>query len=219
MRLVAWTIFVGLSAAFISAPLHAQSFDDDLKVYAVSVIDLLPFKTPLSGYGIYLGKGAFITAAHVVGRWSLFINPRLLIAGQEIPAKVVKRGSFEQTDLALLTVDETLLPVSLLLRRNPLCKLPPMIGANVIIVYPERTARSRVISPKVILPASRTRFGSLINDVQVSGSGAFDAEKKCLLGIMSASVSMHDYRGQNGRAGYFVPASKIAEFLPAEFRF
>jgi hypothetical protein len=219
MRLAAWFIFIVISAAFVSTPLHAQTFDDSLEVYAVSVIDRIPFKTPLSGYGIYLGKGAFITAAHVVGRWSLFINPRLLIGDQEIAAKVVKKGSFEQTDLALLTVDETLLPVSLLLRRNPLCKLPPMIGANVIIAYPDRTVRSQVISPKVILPGSGTRFGSLINDAQVSGSGAFDAEKKCLLGIMSAAVSTHDFRGQNRRAGVFVPASKIAEFLPAEFRF
>jgi hypothetical protein len=210
MRLAAWFIFFVLSAAFVPAPLHAQSSDDDLKVYAVGIYNVVPLKTPFSGFGIYLGNGAFITAAHVVGRWSIFLNPRILIAGKELPAEVMKKGSFEQTDLALLSVDETLLPVSLLLRRNPLCKRPPAAGASVIVVYPERTVRSQIIW---------TRFGSLIKDAQGSGSGVFDAERKCLLGIMSAAVSAHDNRGQSERLGYFVPASKIADFLPAEFRF
>ena len=192
--------------------------DDDLKVYATSIINIAPFRRPISGYGVYLGQGAFLTAAHVVGHWSLFINPRILIGDQELSATVTKRGSFEQTDLALLAVDEKLLPVSLRLRRNPLCKMPLYVGTKVAVVYPERTVRSQIISPALVSRENRIRFGSLINDVQVSGAGAFVAERHCLLGIMSASVPTN-YRGQDGRAGYFVPASKIAEFLPAELRF
>ncbi len=97
------------------------------------------FKEPFTGYGIYLGQGAVITAAHVLGRWPYFIsNPRVLIAGQELPAKVIRTGSPGTTDLAILSVDETRLPVSLRLRRNPLCKEPPQAGENVIVVVPGR---------------------------------------------------------------------------------
>jgi hypothetical protein len=218
MRLAAWFSFI-MAAAFVSVPVHAQNPDDDLRVYAVSVINTTPFKRPFSGYGIYLGQGAVITAAHVVGHWALFTNPRILIARQELPAKVIKKGSFEQTDLALLSVDEASLPVSLRLRRSPLCKALPNVGSNVVVVYPERTVRSRIFSPQLIAPIYRTRFNTLIRDVQGSGSGAFDVERKCLLGIMSASVPTYSYRGQNSRAEYFVPESKIADFIPAELRF
>ena len=211
--------FIIAGAAFVSVPAQAQNPDDDLETYAVSVIHTTPFKGPFSGYGVYLGDGAVITAAHVVGHWPLFAYPGIVIAGQELPAKVIKKGSFEQTDLALLSVDETLLPVSLRLRRNPLCKMPPYVGTNVNVAYPDRTVRSRIISPWLVAPQDRTRFSTLINDVQGSGSGAFHAERKCLLGIMSASVPIYHYRGQSGRAGYFVPASTIADFIPAEFRF
>ncbi len=192
MRLAAWFSFIIMVAAVASVPVHAQDPDDDLRVYAVRVINTSPFK-PFSGYGIYLGHGAVITAAHVVGRWALFANPRIIIAGQDLPANIVKKGSFEQTDLALLSVDEASLPVSLRLRRNPLCKAFPNVGSNVIVVYPERTVRSRIFSPQLVAPIYRTRFNTLIRDVQGSGSGAFDAERKCLLGIMSASVPTYSY--------------------------
>jgi len=218
MLLATW-VALAILATSIAEPVHAQSSDDNLKIYAVSIKNAVPFKMPFSGFGIYLGRGAFITAAHVVGHWSVFSAPRIIIAGQELLAKVVTKGSFEKTDLALLAVDEKLLPISLLLRRNPLCKSPPAIGSNVIVVYPERTVRSYIISPKLISPENRARFGSIIKDVQGSGSGAFDAERKCLLGIMSAAVSINDYKGHSERAGNFVPASQIADFIPAEFRF
>src|SRR5450432_943958 len=99
MRLATWFCFVILMA-FLLKPVRAQNTDDNLKVYAVSVMDVVPFQRHVSGFGIYIGKGAFITAAHVVGYWSIFANPRLLIAGQEMAAKVIKKGSFEQIDLA-----------------------------------------------------------------------------------------------------------------------
>ena len=219
LRIAVWFAFVSLGLLFAATPTRAQSADDDLRVYAVSIVDVIPFRRHVSGYGVYLGNGAVLTAAHVVGRWSLLSAPRVLIAGQELLAKVEKKGSFEQTDLALLSVDETSLPVSMRLRRNPLCKKSPNVGTNVVVAYPDRTVRSEIISPTSIPPADRARFGTLINDVQVSGSGAFSDDLKCLLGIMSASVQTYNYRGQNRRAGYFVPAPKIADFIPAELRF
>jgi len=228
MRLVKLLIVV--AAALASVPAHAQSSDDDLRVYAVSVITVAPFKRPFSGYGIYLGQNAIITAAHVVGHWSLFTNPTIKIASQEIPAKVIKKGSFPELDLALLTVADAALPISLRLRRNPLCKTSPDVGRDVVVVYPERTVRSRIISAKVIAPQYRNHFGTLISEPQGSGSGVFDADKKCLLGIMSAAVTTLydvmstgvtrlDLQRQSGRVGYFVPASTIANFIPAHLRF
>jgi hypothetical protein len=207
---------------------EAQSSDDDLEVYAVNVVKTPPFEKQITGYGIYLGHGMIITAAHVVGHWPALTDPRVLIAGEDLPAKVIKEGSFEQTDLALLSVDKERLPVSLRLRRNPLCKEAPVVGTNVVIVYPERTVRSRIISPFMIAPQYQTRFGtSLINEAEGSGSGVFHADRRCLLGIISSKITKFKYRkvngrifiGDNGFAGHFVPASAIADFIPPELRF
>jgi hypothetical protein len=50
---------------------------------------------------------------------------------------------------------------------------------------------------------------------------------ECLLGIISRKVMKFDHRGghegivalPNGFAGYFVPASEIALFIPPKFQF
>ena len=147
----------------------------------------------------------------------------MLIAGQDLPAKVIKEGSPEQTDLALLSVDQERLPVSLRLRRNPLCKEPLQVGLDVIVAYPERTTRSQIISPLLIEPQYRMQYGTLINEAQASGSGVFLAERKCLLGIISKQFEKYPYQ-MNGRiivqasgfAGYFVPTFN---FMPPSFRF
>jgi hypothetical protein len=224
----AWFGFIIIAAACISVPVQAQSWDDDLEVYAVNVVKTPPLEKQFTGYGIYLGHGMVITAAHVVGHWPGITNPRVLIAGLDLPAKVIKEGSFEQTDLALLSVDMESLPISLRLRRNPLCKEPPGVGTNVVIVYPERTVRSRIISPFMIPPQYQAKFGTaLINEAEGSGSGVFYPERRCLLGIISSKITKFKYRKMNGRivienngfAGHFVPASAIADFIPPEFRF
>jgi hypothetical protein len=239
MRLAAWFGFIAIAAA--TAPLHAQSLDgslspdDSLRIYAVNVVHSRPFEEPFIGYGIYLGQGAVITAAHVVGRWPSFIsNPRVLIAGQELPAKIIKEGSFETIDLALLSVDEARLPVSLRLRRNPLCKEPPRAGEDVIVVLSYGTVRSRIIFPQLLPPRYRTNFNTFISDVPIaggSGSGVFRAERKCLLGILTSKIWEYNFRMENERivrdlarntvdiARHFVPTSTIVEFMPPEFRF
>src|SRR5262249_49155226 len=74
-----------------------------------------------SGAGIYLERGIFITAAHVIGRNSRATEPKILVAGIEYPSRILKQGSFETIDLTLLGVDEGQLPMRLRLRRNPLC--------------------------------------------------------------------------------------------------
>jgi hypothetical protein len=219
--------FVIMAAAYLLTPVHAQTSDDSLQIYAVSIIKTPPFQNKFVGDGIYLGQGFVITAAHVVGHWPFFTHPRVLISGQDLPAKVIKEGSFEQIDLALLSVEEDRLPISLRLRRNPLCKTSPKIGTEVVDVVPGETARSQTISPMLIAPELRNRFDTLISTAQGSGSGLFDAERKCLLGIVSAKVPKYKLQMRNGQivktpndfAGYFVPASQIANFIPSNFHF
>ena len=212
-----WLVILG-------SPVRAENADDSLLVYAVN-IHQTPMQTWGPGYGIYLGKGLFLTAAHVAGR-TWFTRPKVAIAGTEYPTKVIKAGDFETIDVTLLSVDESLLPSRLALRRNPLCAKPPWPGEPVITVVPEGTARSRIMSPQR-LPLSVRKFDTVISDVAEtgnSGSGVFDAEKKCLLGIMSRKISEYRTDRSTGKrelydmAKYFVPASVIAQFIPAELR-
>lgn len=201
----------------------AAGIDDSLLAYAVNV-----HRTPVQswpGYGIYFGKGLFITAAHVVGR-AWLTRPKVVIAGRQYPTRVVKEGSFEGTDLTLLSIEESLLPLRLRLRRNSLCKEPPWPGEQVVTVVPEGVARSYILPPSR-LPADVRKFSTVIADVAQtgnSGSGVFDAKKRCLLGIMSRKISQARIRPDTGKtemhdiAKYFVPASEIAAFLPVDYR-
>ena len=205
----------------------APSPDDSLRIYAVNFVKTRYFFRRWTGVGIYLGHGAVITAAHVVGRWPSLTNPRVLIAGQEIPVTVIRKGFVQRTDLALLSFDESRLPVSLRLRLNPVCKEPPRVGAEVVVAAPEGTVRSRIISPRLIVPEYRTRYATIIRNVPQasSGSGVFRASTRCLLGIISRKIQIQGRRSQNQHitrdefAKYFVPAATIAKFLPPEFRF
>ena len=208
----------------IAGPCSAKGPDDTLLAYAVH-IHRTPMQSWGPGAGIYLGKGLFITAAHVVGR-AWMTRPKVVIAGREYPTSTVKEGSLEGTDVTILSIDEELLPMRLRLRRNTLCKDPPKPGEQVVTVIPEGVARSHIIPPDRI-PAKVRRFGTAIADVANtgnSGSGVFDAQRKCLLGIMSRKISQSRTRADTGKtetydiAKYFVPASEIAGFLPAAVR-
>jgi len=214
---------------FSPVPCPAEPPDEALLAYAVNV-----HRTPMltwgsgsgSGYGIYLGRGVFITAAHVAGR-SWLTRPKIAIRGKEYPTRTIKEGSFEGTDLTLLAVEESLLPMSLRLRRNSLCSVPPWPGEEVVTIVPEAAVRSRVIAPQRLPPDVR-KFNTVIGDVANtgnSGSGVFDVRQRCLLGIMSRKISQTRTRPDTGKAEvhdiakYFVPASTIAAFMPAELRF
>ncbi len=215
-----------LGILILAAPLvaSAEDADNSLLLYAVSINQTEA--KGRSGTGIYLGKGLVLTASHVVGE-ALINRPHVTIAGQDLPARVVKQDTFERSDLALLAIDEGSLPTSLRLRRISLCQTPPWPGEDVITVIPEEAVHSHVMSP-VWLPLSARRFSTVISDVARtgnSGSGVFDARTKCLLGIMSRKISQTRTRQDTGSretydiAKYFVPASRIVEFMPAEFQF
>jgi hypothetical protein len=121
---------LNITAENVSTPVVSENADDFLKIYAVNVAHTPPFKSRFIGYGIYLGQGIVLTAAHVVGHWPGYAQPHVLIAGLDLPASVLKQGSPEHTDLALLSVDQERLPISLQLRRNPLCKEPLQVSAS-----------------------------------------------------------------------------------------
>jgi S1-C subfamily serine protease len=200
---------------------QAQPTDDSLRLYAVNIVQDPP--QSWTGYGVYLGKGLIITAAHVVGS-AAHTKPSVRIAGMDLPAKAIKESSYEWMDLTLLSIDEQKLPIYLRMRRMPLCEKAPWVGEPVIVAIPEGTARSRIMSPQLLPPAYRTRFSTVISDVATtgnSGSGVFDAGQKCLLGIMSRKIfTRADAESEpTDIAKYFVPASTITKFIPAEYRF
>jgi hypothetical protein len=203
---------------------HAQPTDDSLRIYAVDILHDPP--QPWTGYGIYLGRGLVITAAHVVGSAS-HSNPIVRIAGMDLPAKAIKEGSVDWMDLTLLSIDEKKLPIYLQMRRMPLCEKPPWAGEPVIVAIPEGTARSRIMSPQWLPTDVRTKFPTVISDVATtgnSGSGVFDAGHKCLLGIMSKKITVQHISAdketeQKDIAKYFVPASTIRAFIPTDYRF
>ena len=205
----------------------SQDVDESLRLYGVH-IDRTP-KQSWAGYGIYLGQGFVITAAHVIG-WAFWNKPRVEIAGKDLAATIVKEGSVNNVDVTLVSVDEHELPVSLRLRRMSLCQVPSFPGEGVIVVTPEGIARSQVMSPYLLPRDVAAKFSTVISDVATtgnSGSGVFDANRKCLLGIISRKISQIRLRQENGRtvredydiAKYFVPAPTIAEFMAPVHRF
>jgi len=208
-----WVILASRSAG-------AEDTDHSLLDYAVSINQSGQSR---SGTGVYFGDGLVLTASHVVGD-SLLHGPSVTIAGQQLPARIVKRESFEESDLALLSIDQQQLPAHLRQRRLSLCQTPPWPGEDVIVVVPEEAVHSHVISP-LWLPRHVRQYDTVINDVAKtgnSGSALFDAQKKCLLGIMSRKISQSFTSKDTGEtatvdiAKYFVSAAKIEKFLPAE---
>jgi hypothetical protein len=106
----------------------------------------------------------------------------------------------------------------------PLCERPRIVGAPVVVAIPEGTARSRIMSPLSLSPDARTKVSTVIGDVATtgnSGSGVFDAGRKCLLGIMSQKIIVNPIGGGEAKdiGKYFVPAAIIRAFIPTNYRF
>jgi Trypsin-like peptidase domain len=216
--------FAGLATLTGTA---AQPYEVDLKSFAVHVNRTQ--QQPWQGYGIYLGNGLILTAAHVPGNVA-DTKPHVVIAGEDLPASLVKQGDLEHVDLTLLSIDGTKLPIRLQMRRMPLCKRDPYAGESVVVATPEGTAPSTVL-PRQAIPAQvRGRFGTAIADVATtgnSGSGVFDAANQCLLGVISRKISVSrqgmklgaSVRTTQDIAKYFVPASDIKAFIPENVSF
>jgi Trypsin-like peptidase domain len=223
---VRYSIALCLVAAVL-APLvcaHADPADDSLRIYAVDIWQDPP-QSWGAGRGVYLGKGLVLTAQHVVGSVG-HTKPSVRIAGMDLPAKAIREGNVERVDLTLLSIDEQKLPIYLQMRRMPLCENHPWPGELVIVAIPEETARSHIMSPALLPFDIRRRFSTVISDVATtgnSGSGVFDANNKCLLGIMSQKIYVPPDKSNTGSeqdiAKYFVPASAIRAFIPTEYPF
>ena len=216
-----------IAAALLAGPVHSEDADDALRPYAIH-IDRTEGE-PLNGYGVYLGNGIAITAAHVVGGGDA-TKPQIKIAGERLPTKVVKDGHFNDVDLTVLSIDTRQLPESLASRHMRLCENPHGTGEPVIVATPDGVARSYIMSPSLLpsdLPAKFRTVISYVAETGNSGAGVFDANEKCLLGIISRKISVIQIKQMNGQvvrepvdiAKYFVPASEIAKFMPADVRF
>jgi Trypsin-like peptidase domain len=169
-----------------------------------------------SGSGIYLRSGLVITAAHLT---AIDANMRVRLLGVAMPAKVLKQGSTQDVDLSLLSIDEEKLPAGIKPPEIQLCEAPPWPGDPVIVVDAGRITRSRIVSPQVLPYPLRNKFSTLIGDVAGtgnSGSGVFEPNRKCLLGIMAKKFTSHTTRGDKDIAKYFVPAVAIRDFMSAE---
>ena len=214
-------------AAVLAGPARPRDTDDSLRVYAVHISRTLLHRW--SGNGVYLGGGIAITAAHVVAS-AIRSKPRVEIAGTNLPAEILREGDLNDVDLTLLSIDERQLPVSLGLRRMPLCQNSLWVSEPVIVATPEGVARSYIMSPRLLPPGVPVKLQTIIPylpETGNSGSGVFDANKKCLLGIISQKISRDPIRQKNALeigetydvAKYFVPAPTIANFIPPGVRF
>jgi hypothetical protein len=174
-----------------------------------------------TGSGVYLNSGLVITAAH---QTAIDAKMGVRIPGvvlPVLPAKVLKQGSSEDVDLSLLLVDEEKLLTSIRLPRMQLCEAPPWPGDPVIVVDAKRATESQIVPPQVLPFTLRTKFSTLIRDVATtgdSGSGVFDPNRKCLLGIISTKFTSHTTEGEKDMAKYFVTTVAIRDFMPVEFR-
>jgi hypothetical protein len=169
----------------------------------------------VSGSGVYLASGLIITAAHLT---ALDATMSVSIAGVVLPAKVLKQGLFEDVDLSVLSVEEGKLPATIGLIQMKLCEAPAWPGDPVIVVDAVKATRSHIISPEVLPYMLRNKFSTLIGDVATtgnSGSGVFDPNRKCLLGIMSRKFTSHATGRDKDVAKYFVPAGAIRDFMLA----
>lgn len=205
---------------------QSSSPDADLLIYAAHINRTPSQSWP--GFGMYLGNGLVLTAAHVPGNFA-DTKPRAIIAGKDLPTTLVKQGSLDGVDLTLLSVDPNALPVSMRMRRLPLCRRPASAGEAVVVVTPESAVRSRVLPPSAVPPDLRGRFATVIGDVAAtgnSGSGVLDAGRGCLLGIISRKISVTRRGVRPGApvktmdiAKYFVPADDIRAFIPTGVSF
>ncbi len=103
MRLALRFCFGLIAATVLTGPACPQDAAESLRLYAVHI-----FRSPKqfwTGYGVYLGNGYVITAAHVAGL-SLWSEVQVEIAGKNLAAKVIKRGQFHNVDLTVVSVDE-----------------------------------------------------------------------------------------------------------------
>jgi hypothetical protein len=165
-----------------------------------------------------------MTAAHVGGQ--LGERRSVDFGGRSVPGKWVKVGAFEQTDISILELDDVVLPNGFRsLRPLRLCDKPVRVGQSVLVVSPGNVSPARMLHVVYNGTVQNvSKYSLLVGDPETtgnSGSGVFDANERCLLGIVSAKITAHFQFVRNGETSteskvigkYFVPASEIRTFL------
>jgi hypothetical protein len=194
----------------------------NLAGYAVRVVRTVPEtvgKVAVTGNaGVYLGHGLVLTAAHVAGDPYSPLPLRVVAGDRILPAAFVRPGIFEKTDVSLLSVDtEGLPPAMRALSPLAMCHVPPEPGQVVVVAEARGTSVSQIVSPVILPPFIPSAFASLIRDVETtgnSGSGVFDEDTGCLMGIMSRKIEWENrYEQTKESVKYFVPAADIVQFL------
>jgi hypothetical protein len=198
-----------------SHSMYGETGDDSLRSSAVMIGH--------GGEGVYLGNGLVLTAAHVAGTKT---GEKLTVRFDndvELPATLIKGGSFEEVDLTFLLIDGSESPADIRSRHLAICKDEPQPEDAVVLVTSKGTSRSKIIYPAQLTPDSPRRI--LIAAVDTdgkSGSGVFDPRNKCLLGILSAKITVRPFGvpklGEKALGTYFVPAGTIENFIPSEYR-
>jgi hypothetical protein len=180
-----------------------------------------------TGDGIYLGRGLVLTAHHLTHP-VLLTHPTVAIADLILPAELRKQGDGVVVDLTLLQIDPQRLPAALQGHVVSLCPDAPHPGQTVITVSGLGIVHSNILDPELLPRGTPPQFLTVIREVEGagnSGSGVFDEETNCLLGIITRRIDRVETSqlkdGQLERvrepvAKYFEPASKIRNFLPQE---
>src|SRR5258708_6291349 len=73
----------------------------------------------------------------------------------------------------------------------------------------ERSVPHRLAAGAALYVANKVFYSNIIRDVAMTGnpgSGVFDPNHKCLLGIISGKFTSHTTEGDKEIANYFVPA-------------
>lgn len=178
-----------------------------------------------NGDGIYLGHGLVLTAHHLTHP-VLLTHPTATIGDLVLPAEPLKQGDGILVDLTLLQIAPQLVPAALQGEMVSLCRDAPVPGRPVITVSGLGLAHSVILDPQLLPKGTPPQFLTAIQEVEGagnSGSGVFDEETNCLLGIITRRIDRVETSqikdGQLARtrepvAKYFEPASKIRDFLP-----
>ena len=219
-------VSVALAVAALSA---GCSTTPDFRQYAVKINSednrqLDEDRTPLcKGGGTYLFSGYVATAAHVMDHHLLIAPDVYLRSGEKQAAGVMAVGNREVADAAILRLDPDKLP-------GDLAKLPPLhvcdndphVGQTVAVVLDGVQREAEV--EKFPDEYGGARLIVAGGHPGVSGSGVFDPEHRCLIGVVSRGVREREYTpdGKTLLAERFLglsfaPASKIVKVSSGQY--
>jgi hypothetical protein len=168
--------------------LYTPLFDKNL------LIEIKSGDNFIRGSGVWIGNGEVLTAFHIFYEPPFFELKAsdiisVIVDGKKMGARVVFHGDLNgNDDLALLKVDDKLIPPSLALSTVPtICESDEKVGAPIYITSYDRIIKT-FTSPDgaaVFKGNISSRAATALVSRGTSGSPVFDAQMKCLSGIVS----------------------------------